>query len=147
MLVIHATGQIESLFARSQSFATAEFAGVVLNQWARFSVPIFVLLSGYGLGLRYRDSFGWKEFLERRFTRIGIPFLFWTIAFVLAYRVSWDAALLTGAGQTAALAQAAGALPAALFTTGADYHVYFFMIILNSVTWPSACCDRRAKKP
>jgi surface polysaccharide O-acyltransferase-like enzyme len=131
VLVIHATGQIEPLFARSQAFISAEFAGVVLNQWARFSVPVFVLLSGYGLGLRYRDSFAWKEFLERRLTRIGIPFLFWTMVFILAYRISWDASLLTGAGAMAALSRVADALPAALFTQGADYHFYFFIIILQ----------------
>lgn len=131
MLVIHATGQIEIVFARTQSLASAEFAGVVLNQWARFSVPVFVLLSGYGLGLRYRSSFEWKEFLERRFTRIGVPFLFWTIVFILAHRVPWDASLLTISGSTAALLRAGRALPAALLTTGADYHFYFFIIILQ----------------
>ena len=130
MLVIHATGQLELLFSASHNLASPEFAGVLLNQWARFSVPIFVILSGYGLGLRYRDSFTWKEFLERRFTRIGVPFLFWTAAFLLVYRVSWTS-IHTGAGLEQAISRLSGELVPALFTRGADYHFYFFIIILQ----------------
>lgn len=131
VLVIHATGQLEVLFAGSLNLASPEFAGVLLNQWARFSVPIFVILSGYGLGLRYRESFTWKEFLERRFTRIGVPFLFWTAAFLLAYRVPWNASLLSAAGFQQAMAGLYAELLPALFTRGADYHFYFFIIILQ----------------
>ena len=38
---IHATSTAENGFAVRHDFFSLDFAGVLLNQWARFSVPVF----------------------------------------------------------------------------------------------------------
>lgn len=50
------------------------------NAFGRFAVPIFVMLSGYLLLGKYKNL---TDFLSKRFSRIFIPFLLWTIIFML----------------------------------------------------------------
>ncbi|MDZ7933607.1 MAG: acyltransferase family protein [Emticicia sp.] len=50
------------------------------NTFGRFAVPIFVMLSGYLLLGKYKNLI---DFLTKRFSRIFIPFLLWTIIFML----------------------------------------------------------------
>jgi surface polysaccharide O-acyltransferase-like enzyme len=50
------------------------------NAFGRFAVPIFVMLSGYLLLGRYKNL---TDFLTKRFSKIFIPFLLWTIIFIL----------------------------------------------------------------
>jgi surface polysaccharide O-acyltransferase-like enzyme len=47
---------------------------------AKVAVPLFVMLSG-ALLLPKQDS--WFEFFQKRWKRVGIPWLFWTITFTL----------------------------------------------------------------
>lgn len=52
--------------------------GNVAESLVRFSVPIFLMLSGATmLGREYKLS----EFYKRRFTRVVVPFIFWLIAY------------------------------------------------------------------
>jgi len=51
-----------------------------LNAFGRFAVPVFVMLSGYLLLGKYKNL---TDFLSKRFSRIFIPFLLWTIIFML----------------------------------------------------------------
>jgi surface polysaccharide O-acyltransferase-like enzyme len=50
------------------------------NAFGRFAVPIFVMLSGYLLLGKYKNI---TDFLTKRFFRIFIPFLLWTIIFMV----------------------------------------------------------------
>lgn len=50
------------------------------NAFGRFAVPVFVMLSGYLLLGKYKNL---TEFLSKRFSRIFVPFLLWTIIFML----------------------------------------------------------------
>jgi hypothetical protein len=50
------------------------------NAFGRFAVPIFVMLSGYLLLGKYKNL---TDFLTKRFSKIFIPFLLWTIIFML----------------------------------------------------------------
>lgn len=132
VLVIHSTGEFERSFASSHRFFSAEFVGIVLNQLARFSVPVFIMLSGFALSLRYKGDLDVREFFVRRASKIGIPFLAWTPVFLLAHQIGQHPDLMVSAsGWPDALVSALGELPAALFTYGADYHFYFFIIILQ----------------
>jgi len=79
-----------------------------------------VLLSGYGLASKYHQKeINLKEFYLQRFSKIGIPFLFWTIIFVLI-RNSFNI-----------VSKFFHELIYYLFITGVDYHLYFFIIILQ----------------
>lgn len=54
----------------------------ILNQLARFSVPLFILLSGASLGLSASDD-SFSGFLYKRFTKIGVPYLVWTAIYII----------------------------------------------------------------
>ena len=54
----------------------------ILNQLTRFAVPLFILLSGTSLGLSANDD-NYREFLHRRLTKIGIPYLAWTAVYII----------------------------------------------------------------
>jgi surface polysaccharide O-acyltransferase-like enzyme len=67
----------------------------VINSVGRFAVPIFVMLSGYLLLGRYENL---SEFLRKRISRIFIPFLIWSLVYMLyanfkglsAERTPWE---------------------------------------------------------
>jgi len=122
---IHATSQSEISFAASHEVVSLDFLGVVVNQWARFSVPIFLYLSAYGLTLSQKNNEDsglfriWLGFLRRRLPTILIPYLFFsTIALAMEFQ-SYQG----GAADTAAK------IFTKLRTGGADYHLYFLVIL------------------
>lgn len=112
------------------------WAITAIDQLARFCVPLFVLLSGHGLGKRYATGCPAGEFLTRRATRIGAPYLIWSLlnlaAAVAIGMAAWDKpwapalrdALHPGEGEPTWRAAVRWAL-----TGGADYHLYFLPII------------------
>lgn len=52
----------------------------ILNTAFRFSVPVFIMLSGYLLLNPHRkDTF--ENFYQKRFLRVGIPFTFWLVVY------------------------------------------------------------------
>jgi len=138
VIFIHATSTWEVNFSHTLDYFSNSFLGVILNQVTRFSVPVFIFLSGYGLtkkyGLYSYDSieknvdFSIKEFFKRRFSKIGIPFLFFTILF-LGLNKKFHFLFTTEFPQNIFLLSST--LFEKLFITGADYHFYFFIIILE----------------
>ncbi len=92
------------------------------NTFGRFTVPVFVMLSGYLLLGKYSDL---SQFLSKRLVRVFIPFLVWTILYIVwanyngikAERTPWDLGIiiqkiLTGGG-------------------GASYHLWFVYMLLG----------------
>jgi surface polysaccharide O-acyltransferase-like enzyme len=59
-----------------------------INQFCRFAVPAFVLITGAGLFHNYgqRSSFSPGQYYLRRLKSIGIPYLFWSFAYFTLYR-------------------------------------------------------------
>jgi surface polysaccharide O-acyltransferase-like enzyme len=117
---IHATSTAENNFARSHDFFSLDFAGVFLNQWARFSVPLFLYLSAYGLAVSEKNpqqnlGLSYRVFLMKRLPTILIPYLFFS-----AIGLSLNFKNLT-----------AGVTVNTLLTGGADYHLYFLIILLQ----------------
>lgn len=49
---------------------------------AHFSIPVFFMITGTTL-LEYRKKYDTGTFFKKRFRRVGIPFLFWTIVYML----------------------------------------------------------------
>lgn len=134
VLAIHASEvRMPGLVASHDPWSADGLAGLI-NQAARFCVPMFLLLSGYGLACRERLQAAkagadprlvraWPFYADR-LARLALPFALWS----LAYRLI-DAPWSQGAGT--ALAWAAGALPRDLATGSAQYHLYFVAIILQ----------------
>ena len=121
---IHATSLSESRFAQNHDFLSLDFVSVLVNQWARFSVPLFIYLSGYGLAKGDRGQQGgflasWGNFLWLRLPTILLPYAFFSaVALALQlhnYRDSLPALWHTVADK--------------LRTGGADYHLYFLVIL------------------
>lgn len=139
VLVIHGTGWWERRFHAAQFTGVEDVIAVFLNQLARFSVPTFVFLSGLGLALKYAGreraaSPAWNAralggFLRERAYKIGLPFLVWTFVFFALMRISWSA--LSALEPAAAFEKFFVTLWPYLYRTGADYHFYFFHIIIE----------------
>ncbi len=122
---IHATSQSETRFAAAHNFDSLDFLSVVVNQWARFSVPLFIYFSGYGLTISQKqtEDIGlfktWLAFLGRRLPTILVPYLFFSsLALALEFHsytgpadVLWNS------------------IATKLRTGGADYHLYFLVIL------------------
>lgn len=131
VLIIHGTYGAQVAFMHPENASWIDLAGVVLNQLSRFSVPIFVFLSGYGLAIKFRPGqailpFA-KDFYGNRMTRIGIPFLAWTLGNLLLSKrmqIDYSSGFFANVGHNALV------FIDSIWQYGADYHLYFFTIIL-----------------
>lgn len=52
-----------------------------INQIVRFAVPLFFLVSGFVLELNYNHHENFLSYLKRRFSKIFIPYLFWSLVY------------------------------------------------------------------
>src|SRR5690606_30942488 len=100
---------------------------VLLTQLVRFCVPVFLILSGYGLTRKYDpngtfQSLDVKAFFQGRLGRIALPFVVLSLLF-LFFR-----GLLPG---SAGWLAGAWVYVEALAAGSADYHLYFLSIILQ----------------
>ena len=85
VLLIHTTTKL--LEFTQYDLNTYAFS-LLLNQLARFAVPLFILISGFVLELNYDYHTGYRAYLKKRVSRILIPYLFWvTFATYLNYMV------------------------------------------------------------
>jgi surface polysaccharide O-acyltransferase-like enzyme len=138
---IHATSQSETRFAAAHNFDSLDFLSVVVNQWARFSVPLFIYFSGYGLTISQKqtEDIGlfktWLAFLGRRLPTILVPYLFFSgLALALEFHsytgpadVLWNS------------------IATKLRTGGADYHLYFLVILGAVLSAFSGAVEIRAR--
>lgn len=132
VLAIHATELRGPGLVASHDPFSADALAVLINQAARFCVPLFILLSGFGLAARERQRMAKAGLAQARVAplafwldRLGkilLPFALWSLIYRLG-AAPWD----QGAGT--ALAWTAGALPGDLLSGGAHYHLYFIAII------------------
>jgi surface polysaccharide O-acyltransferase-like enzyme len=133
VIIIHASSPWEYRANQSHQWLSADGFGCLLNQWGRFCVPLFVLLSGYVLTKRYADgapaqSNRWVHFFKRRTLKIIIPYVVWTVAgMFLRQRVVWheNSSIVANSLQNVNL------LFGYLTLRGVDYHFYFFRVIIQ----------------
>jgi peptidoglycan/LPS O-acetylase OafA/YrhL len=95
---------------------------VALDQLLRFSVPLFVMLSGYALSRKYQETpFTWKEFLWKRVMRLLPLFFFWSLLSYIffSFLPLWHTTIKT--------------IPIwhFIFLGSADYHLYFVSMIFQ----------------
>lgn len=131
VVAIHAAGGFEAGWPDRPETLLA----VPVSQWARFSVPLFMVFSGFGLahsearrGLQRFDGAALSRFWRRRAPRIALPYLVFTVAGL------WWGDRLDGA-----------ALADGLLRGNGDYHLYFLSFLLQGyLLWPLL---RRASWP
>ena len=108
---------------RPSRFAVLGLTPALLcNQAARFSVPVFFLLSGLGLGLSKREA-GLPGFWLRRFRRSVIPYVLWSAFYFLQSSHFRFSALVSH-----------GSLPVfgrLLLSGGAASHLWFLPVLLQ----------------
>ncbi|MGG1630844.1 acyltransferase [Rossellomorea sp. NRS-1567] len=94
-----------------------------INQISRFGTPMFALISGFLLFYQARfKRFDFSRFVSSRFTKIGLPFLFWSIFYLLFMFVAEGVNPLE-VGEKQFLVN---------FTFGNSfYHLYFMSIVFQ----------------
>ncbi|KKQ91943.1 MAG: hypothetical protein UU16_C0013G0003 [Candidatus Woesebacteria bacterium GW2011_GWA2_40_7] len=80
VVLIHTTTRtIEAIKDNLTNFPFAFF----LNQIARFAVPLFFMVSGFALELNYVNHTNHFAYLKKRFSKILIPYIFWSVIYYL----------------------------------------------------------------
>ena len=88
VVLIHTTTR--TLEATHYNLATYSLT-LFFNQISRFAVPLFFLISGFVLELSSGRDVNYLEFLKKRFTKIVIPYVFWSlIYYFLVYNQNHD---------------------------------------------------------
>ena len=61
------------------------YLGLLLNQWSRICLPLFVFVSGFGLfyGYGQKTKLDLKEFYSRRFYMVFVPYLIWSFIYMI----------------------------------------------------------------
>lgn len=78
VLAIHTTTRVlEASHFNIQGFTFTFF----INQVSRFAVPLFFMISGFVLELNYSPNQGYLTYLKKRFSRIFLPYLFWSFIY------------------------------------------------------------------
>jgi len=98
------------------------FIDTIINQVGRFTVPMFVILSGFALSKsEEKRAFDLKIFAKRRLWRIVPPYILFTLLNIIG-RSQFQTADWLGRGQQ---------IWQALATGMGDYHIYFLGIIFQ----------------
>jgi probable poly-beta-1,6-N-acetyl-D-glucosamine export protein len=78
VLLIHTTTRTLEV----SSFALTKIPWTLfLNQVCRFAVPLFFMISGFVLELNYHLHESYLTYLKKRFSRIMVPYIFWSVIY------------------------------------------------------------------
>lgn len=78
VIILHVSGQILIQYGTVSNFVWG--VGNFYDSAVRFCVPVFVMLTG---ALLLPKKYELGEFLRKRFLRIVLPFLFWSMVYIL----------------------------------------------------------------
>ena len=106
-------------------YVTIGTPAIVFNQLSRFAVPVFLILSGWGLTITHSLRNGYGNFLARRSRKILPLYLFWTLVYFLLHIVRGSTSL--------SLSSVIGA-----FIFGnSEYHMYYVpLLFFFYITYP-----------
>jgi surface polysaccharide O-acyltransferase-like enzyme len=80
VVLIHTTTRT----LEAAKFNLSDFpVSIFLNQIVRFAVPLFFMISGFVLETNFDGKSGYLSFIKKRFSRIFIPFVFWSVVYYL----------------------------------------------------------------
>jgi surface polysaccharide O-acyltransferase-like enzyme len=118
VVVIHFLAYLPGIYTVSQW----HLLFTAIDQLGRYCVPLFLLLSGYGLALRYRNEEpALLAFFKQRVWKLIPLYLLWSV-------VSYVLLSIVPAWQTSGIAQP---LWFQLLTGSADYQLYFVILIFQ----------------
>jgi peptidoglycan/LPS O-acetylase OafA/YrhL len=109
----------------TSTYVTKNEVAYVWNQAMRYAVPLFIILSGFLLFYsdRNRSSISYAAFYKKRFSKIAVPYLVWTIFYAL-YKHRHE--LVSGEYSVFIV----GLVKYILFGTG-FVHLYFLIIMVQ----------------
>lgn len=116
VVCLHCSGLV-FCFSETRAWFAAMFVQTVFH----FAVPVFFMISGTTL-LEYRARYSTKAFFKKRFTKTGIPFVFWSLFYLLVPTVFGKAPLPTFE-----------AVRNGIFNNGANNVFWFFYVIFASI--------------
>ena len=114
VVIIHVT----SYFSEIHTFSGLPTIIASIDIFSQFAVPMFILISGLVLSLRYDGEYSIKTFYKKRINRILIPYLIWSIIYILLNFIGNKNISASG-------------LIFQLFTGTAFYHLWFFFLIFQ----------------
>lgn len=80
VIVLHVSATI---LYRSTPYSTTYNANFILNQFSRFCVPAFIIISGMGLTISYKEGCGYFKFIIRRFLKIVPQYIVWCLLYII----------------------------------------------------------------
>ena len=98
------------------------FSSILIDSCLRWCVPVFIMLSG-SFALEHYDG-RFKDFFTKLFYRIILPFLFWSIVYILYFSYDELNDLHKNAGQLFAFI-------GKQFLSGTASHLWFVYIIVS----------------
>jgi len=114
-------------FSLSGEYFSLGALASLLDQFTRFTLPVFFFLSGFGLTLQTMDRpRGLKDYYRSRLFKIAAPFILWSA--ITSFRhILWFEALDWDHRPW----HSVGAILRFLFVDGFDYQYYFLIVIFQ----------------
>ncbi len=81
VIVVHSVHYWVEQYAKNQTLWSLNYFTTYLDQLSRFTVPLFLFLSGFGLTAKYVGSskpLDVNQYYRKRLLKIFVPFLMWT---------------------------------------------------------------------
>lgn len=118
VVMLHFMAYLEGVYTTSRF----QLFFISLDQLGRFCVPLFVMLSGYGLTLKYKTTQPeWIPFIEKRVRKLLPLYVLWSVVFyfLLSIVPAWQS---VGPSQP---------FWYQILTGNADYQLYFVVLIFQ----------------
>lgn len=114
VILVHVSA---SYYSQQEQFTWFTY---MFNQLGRFGTPTFALISGFLLFQQVRHKgFNSQKFIQSRFTKIVVPFLVWSVFYLLLSAVLWNSFPKTDE------------LIKGFVLGDTFYHLYFMVIVIQ----------------
>lgn len=120
VIIVHVSSSVLSHYGTIPN--SDWWAGNIYDGMSRFCVPIFLMLTG---ALLLPKTYEINDFLKRRFSRIVLPFLFWSIIYIL-----YELILKVQNGENISLYDLAKFI-FLQFRDGAAVHLWYIYLIIG----------------
>jgi surface polysaccharide O-acyltransferase-like enzyme len=109
---------VTSYFSKIVYFSGLPVVLSSIDIFAQFAVPMFILLSGIVLSLRYDGEYSVIMFYKKRINRLLIPYVIWSIIYIIVNIISNPDLSISR-------------MIFMIFTGTAYYHLWFFFLIFQ----------------